>query len=294
MKIIKLMGGLGNQMFQYSFSQWLEEPVLFDVSWFDSEVRFKNLSFLKLYINDFNVKTDIASEKQIKECLKESETAKFLNKIGRNIRLKFLPSNRVYEKVINRFQPNLKTVKENVYYEGYYQSVKYLEKIRKNLLKIFVPRNTPEEQNLKLLDSIKSSESIAVSIRYSTDYQQLGWAIDKNFYIKAMGQIAEQVENPHFYIFTDNKEWSMSFLDNLKYNITYANSWDEKCGYSCGIYLMSQCNHNIIANSTYSWWGAYLNDNPEKIVYFPKKWLPKTSFPKTTYEELFLNDWISL
>lgn len=294
MKIIKLMGGLGNQMFQYAFGKWLNEPVLFDPFWYENEIKFKNLDFLKVDINNFNVNLQFASKEQIKECLQESGIARNINKIGRRLQIKILPSNRVYEKVINHYQPSLKTNKETVYYEGYYQSIKYFDDKKEELINDFTPKNQLSEENARILDNIASSNSVAISVRHANDYQQLGWALDEKFYIQAMQIIAERTENPHFYIFSDDIEWCKTFLKDTKFNITFANSNDENCGYACGIYLMSQCKHNIIANSTYSWWGAYLNNNPGKTVIMPKKWLPETKMPKTIYKELFLNEWIMI
>ena len=294
MKIIKLSGGLGNQMFQYAFGKWLNEEILYDTSWFENEITFKNIKHLKLEINNFDINLEYATKEQVKDCLQETELAKNINKIGRRFQLKILPSNRVYEKVINRFQPNLKTEKENVYYEGYYQSTKYFDDIKDLLINDFTPKNRMTDENSQILNDICSTNSVAVSIRHGMDYQELGWALNENFYISAIEKIAEQTENPHFYIFSDDMEWSKKFFDNKKYNITYANSYDDNCGYACGIYLMSKCKHNIIANSTYSWWGAYLNNNNNKTVIIPKKWLPENTTLKTTYEELYLADWTVL
>ena len=117
-------------------------------------------------------------------------------------------------------------------------------------------------------------------------YETLGKICDIAYYQRAIGTIKERVDNPHFYIFSDDPDY---VTENLTIeNATFVNfnrgndSWQD-------MYLMSQCKHNIIANSTFSWWGAWLNNNPQKVVVAPSHW-----FANMDNDEIVLPEWIRL
>ena len=147
--------------------------------------------------------------------------------------------------------------------------------------------------NKEVLEKIKSTEAVAVHFRRG-DYTKKRVA-DKygscsvEYYKNAVEYIAEKYPNPEIFFFSDDIEW---VKENLKfpYNCSYvANNTGDKSFED--LRLMSCCKHNVIANSSFSWWGAWLNNNKDKIVVAPKKWLQDSSFAQ---DDIVPKAWIRL
>ena len=113
------------------------------------------------------------------------------------------------------------------------------------------------------------------------------------YYRKAMDYIRERVDNPKFYVFADNPSWVKEHFKGLDYTLVEGNppsGW----GSHFDMQLMSCCKHNIISNSTYSWWGAFLNKNPEKMVILPHQWFNPKSCEESTSEKVQCEGWVAL
>ena len=135
------------------------------------------------------------------------------------------------------------------------------------------------------LEPINKSNSVSLHVRRG-DYLNLKniGVLDVDYYIKAVEYIRKNVEKPTFYIFSDDLEWcknSLGFLDDCIYVDWTQTEIDD-------LKLMSFCRHNIIANSSFSWWGAWLNQNPKKTVIAPKGWL--LNDPDSS--NVILSDWV--
>ncbi|MBO7258018.1 MAG: alpha-1,2-fucosyltransferase, partial [Alphaproteobacteria bacterium] len=162
-----------------------------------------------------------------------------------------------------------------VYLWGLFQNERYFLKYRKEILKAFRFKENMSNKNKQLVKSIQNSNSVAVHIRRGDYLAKNGdqHVLSPTYYKLATNYIAERVKNPHFYIFSDDMKW---VKENIK--LPYPHTFVE---HNYGDYsyndmrLMSLCKHNIIANSTFSWWGAWLNKNPNKIVITPDIWLKK-------------------
>ena len=295
MRIVKLIGGLGNQMFQYAFAKSLGEDVLFDCSWYDHMPQKNKQPHLFIQLNLFNTTLKFADENQIKECLQETLFAEKIHKLIYKYTRKHIqifPTHRVFEKIINRYEPELQEIKGDVLYDGFFQSPKYFNKIRDRLVRDFTPKNPLSAENAKILEDIRNSNSVALSVRRG-DYVKLGVALAADYYNRALEEIAKRVENPIFYMFSDDMEWSLKNINvDNKFTIIPCESYDKNCGYICGMYLMSQAKHNIITNSTYPWWSAWLNNNANTITISPKGWLKPTKW--NTFEDLSLASWIQI
>lgn len=290
MKIVKLMGGLGNQMFQYSFAKALGDDVLFDVSWFK---RDGNVDHAIYGLSDFNTNVNIATEEQVKSCLNESYLAQSVTNLYKIFGLKMFQTNRVYEKVRNKFQSELLHLNQDSYYDGYFQNPLYFNNIKNRLINDFKPKKELTADNLKLFDKIQKTNSIAVSVRCKDDYVKLGWSLPWSYYNNAIEEISKRIENPVFYLFADDINNAMQNID-CKFKMIPCPSYDDNSRYSCGIYMMSHCRHAIIANSTYSWWGGYLNINKDSIIMFPDGWLPNNKIIKSSYKDLKLDSWVEV
>jgi hypothetical protein len=291
MIIVKLTGGLGNQMFQYAAARRLS---------------VKHGSLLKL--DDSIYRTDQAGLTPYKyELGCFSLGSKMANKmdiilagIGGgpvSMIMQLLPFNKklkmIREKDFN-FDPAMPEVPDNIYLIGHWISYKYFRDIEDLIRKEFtfiVPQTGGRKQ---LSYHIASSESVSLHIRrgdYVADKStnQKHGVCGPDYYKKAISIIEEKTGSPHFYVFSDDIKWAK---ENVK--ISHPTEYVENNindNASEDMRLMSQCKHNIIANSTYSWWGAWLNSNPGKTVLTPKKWFNDESI---NVADLIPEGWIKI
>ena len=159
----------------------------------------------------------------------------------------------------------------NSYYDGYWQCYEYIDDVKDVLLnEIKIPTDFYSKHN-DILNEFNTSNSVAIHIRRD-DYinikanEELFEVCDMNYYEQAMQIIEKKINAPKYLIFTQDKDWAKENFKGKNFEFVEENSAIED------MLLMSMCKHNIIANSTFSWWSAWLNQNPDKIVVAPKKW----------------------
>ena len=179
----------------------------------------------------------------------------------------------VKEQTIN-FRPEILTLRDDAYLDGYWQSEKYFSDIQDVIRKEFTVKNKPDPINESYLGEIKDCESVSVHVRRG-DYvsnpttNQVHGFLGLEYYQKAMNTMLEKIDTPHFFVFSDDPEWAEKNLTTdapttyVKHNGT-KNYEDMR--------LMNTCKHHIIANSSFSWWGAWLASNENKIVIGPSRW----------------------
>jgi len=239
MIVVKLMGGIGNQMFQYAFGK--------------SQAKKAN--------TDLKYDIQMLLEKPTGFTPYDYELGIF--KIPDSFSPKTPGVKVVYEVADGKYQEYL--VENNVYYDGYWQSELYFDDILDELKNDFI-FNT---KRMGINTVAMGDNSVSIHARRG-DYLNNNFVVDlssTDYYKKAVDKIKETVKNPVFHIFSNNKIWAeeyFSFIEDEKYFEFNATNVD--------LYLMSLCKHNITANSTFSWWGAWLNNNPDKIVIAPEKW----------------------
>jgi len=280
MKIVKFLGGLGNQMFQYAFYLSLSNKhnkVKADISGFENYELHNGLELE----NIFNIKLDKASTFSIK-IFDPTYSTWIYRKLRRILNLK-----KAYLKEQNPFlfDNGVLNDSKNRMYWGYWQNVGYFEHINDKIRHSFIFKNPLENENLNISKLIIESESVSIHIRRG-DYighDLLGGICDLNYYKEAISLIKSHVLNPTFFIFSNDIEWCK---ENLKIIEAYYISWNRNKESYIDMQLMSICKHNIIANSSFSWWGAWLNPNKSKIVIAPKKWINDSD------DTLALNEWI--
>lgn len=251
-KIIRISGGAGNQMFQYAFGLSLGKHVLIDRSFYRKNK--ERVFILDQWLLPYTAYVNLPKKKWMRRLLQ---------------RLSLLPPLKK-ETVQNVFESALQQC-ERGYFDGYFQAPRYFEGIRDRLLKIFVPKTAPNSACQAVLDHMRQVNAVAVHIRRG-DYLKFSDVYilcSLSYYRKAMEHIATHTPQPHFFIFSDDLNW---VKENLKtdYPCTYVEKqWDSDI---YDIWLMKHCHHNIIANSSFSWWGAWLNEHPDKIVIAPTPW----------------------
>jgi len=183
---------------------------------------------------------------------------------------------------------------DNSYLDGYWQSEKYFKEIESVIRKEFILKSAPAGKNLELERQIEDTLSVGVHIRRG-DYVTNPSLYDKHgvcsleYYRRAFDYILAKYTNPVFYIFSDDMDWAKNHI-NVGSPIVFvdhnsgANSYED-------IRLMSLCKHNIISNSTFSWWAAWLNRNKERTVIAPQSWFNDSSLSTA---DLIPDGWIRL
>jgi hypothetical protein len=269
MIISKITGGLGNQMFQYAIAKAISKKINDE---FKLDISFYPKQTLRKYeLNYFNIEENIAKEDEvIKLAGDENFWFKVKRKLGLNPKR---PNSYFIEKETATFDKDVFNYEKNIYLDGYWQNEEYLKDTRDELLKDFTLKDDISKEAKKYLKDIKNSQSISLHVRRG-DYVQNSHAnsvhgiSDLEYYKKAIRYIEKNVESPNFYIFSDDISWckeNFYFLENKVFID------DTKCAFD-DLELMKNCKHNIIANSTFSWWAAWLNINNDKVVVAPKVW----------------------
>lgn len=279
MLIISCCGGLGNQMFQYAFYfklKTLQKKVKFDISYFDKNFNHNGFELERLF--------NLQIEKSFK-C--ESLFFKLLRKIGLKSYAFFQNNPRDVIKFHSEFY-----ILNNILLAGYWQSYKYFEDLEVEIRRIFTFKIKLDARNENLLKSINKYNSVSIHVRRG-DYLKPENKIFQNictiiYYKNAIQYIEKHVNDPYYFIFSNDIQWCKQNI-NLK-NVTYVNWNIGKESYK-DMQLMSYCKHNIIANSSFSWWGAWLNNNPNKIVCVPEKWF---DLPECETKDICPDEWIRI
>ena len=272
MIIIQLKGGLGNQMFQYAlYRELLHRGREVKI---DDETGFIGDDLRVPVLQRFGIEYEKATKEEIVE-LTDSKMD-FLSRVRRKLRGR--KSFRIDEKE-GIFDPRILET-ENAYLVGYWQSDKYFTspEVISQIQETFGKR--PQEimhdsVSWSTLQQIECSESVSIHVR-RTDYLDKAHIMVHNlcsekYYKNAIKMIRELHPNAVFFIFTDDKEWCKKHFKGHNF-ITVELQEGENTDVADMI-LMSRCKHHIIANSSFSWWSAWLNDSPEKMVIAPEKWI---------------------
>jgi len=283
MKIVKIIGGLGNQMFQYAFFIALKKTdknVKMDVSSFQNYTLHQGFELKQLFgatQNEFALIDEIAS---LKDTQKQFSLRKNIGKLLFSKPGKFIKKSHLIQANYSQYDSTLKDL-GNIYYDGYWQSEKFFGECKQQIINVFKWKII-NKKNRVTAEKMQSENSVAIHIRRFDSPKNLKelylrlrlvilWRVcSQKYYLNALSYITENVDNPKVYIFTDNINWVKSNIPQVdNYKIV---DWNRSKDSHYDMYLMSQCKHNVISMSSFSWWGAWLNDNPEKIVVAPKKW----------------------
>ena len=262
MIIVKLMGGLGNQLFQYALGRRLalknKTELFLDISRLESYGKPRQYSLSHLAIAG-----SIATNKQLAK-LKIINLFDFFKPYGK----KSIIRERRYP-----FDPSVINAPRNVYLDGPWQTEKYFKDIEDTIRRDITIKDPPDKKYLAILDKIRRTNSVSLHVR-RTDY-----LVGKNtsvfticqleYYKQALMLIAQKIGIQELFVFSDDIEWANKNI-SFPCPITFVS--DGNLADYQELMLMSSCKHNIIANSTFSWWGAWLNNNHRKIVVTPKKW----------------------
>lgn len=282
MIVTKISDGLGNQFFQYALGRSLShkhnKTLKLDISAFTTnytlrDYQLKKYNIVKKEFTFFEKMYFVYFYRIVKKLIIKLNLK---NKIFKNI---------YWEKKEMSFDEKVfKT--ESQYFFGYWQDLRYFKDIRDLIVKELTLKEKLNEVNLKTLRLIHETHSVSLHIRRG-DYLRIKHqqVCDLEYYKKAISIIQNKVEKPVFFIFSDDIQWVKENLE-IDFETHYIDFNQDNPRFD--IELMKNCKHNIIANSTFSWWGAWLNEYNDKIVISPKYW--SKNFP--TPEGLQEKDWI--
>jgi hypothetical protein len=288
MKIVRFKGGLGNQMFQYAFYEAIRRKYPTDIVSIDLSpyLIFHDHNGFELN-NVFSIDLHAPQKNDVEKLVDENV------KLNHKFRRLILGRKKTHyiEKEIS-FNPDVFNIYHDILYDGYWQSWKYFTHL--NIKEIFQFSNFVNPQNQELAKQIKESNSISIHIRRGDYYSNpnvkkvLGNICNITYYQKAMAYIEKSVQNPMYFIFSDTPEWVESNFPLCKRIIISHNHRENS---HRDMQLMSLCKHNIIANSSFSWWAAYLNNDVKKIVIAPKNWFNESTV-KYKIEDIIPENWI--
>lgn len=297
MIITKLTGGIGNQMFQYAIGRNLAHlhntELKLDLSFYNKK---RNGLPRNYSLNNFNIIENIATNDEIKK-LKKHEHKNGRRHFLHNL---FFADKSIYlkEKEFNFYKDILKN-KKDLYLDGNWASEKYFsaqdesdpngKNIEIKIRNDFTLKNKLETNLQDILTKIKDTSSTSLHIRktdYITTKKDIYHSCPLSYYYQAIEKIAKNSNNLQIFVFSDDISWCK---ENLKTD--FPTTFVEGNKDYEDLILMSFCKHNIIANSSFSWWGAWLNKNPDKIVIAPKKWFNN---PEINTEDLIPKSWIQI
>lgn len=289
MIVVRLMGGLGNQLFQYAAAKHLSvlnnAELYFDTSFFNTKT--EDTTPRKFELDVFNIKYKLATDEMLNHFhgCEFNSTELVLTKLlsfGKFKKYKFNEYG---------FDEHFLDLKGNYYVRGFFQSEKYFSSIKSIIREELIIDQEHLPADVPLVNQIKNTaNAVSIHIRRG-DYIRNLTSMDahgicsKDYYVKSIKLLREKLgEDLHFYIFTDDPTW---VRNEMNWEIDSTIVSDKKPIED--FYLMSLCNHNIIANSTFSWWAAWLNENENKSIIVPKQW---TNMLQTEKIELAPKNWI--
>lgn len=293
--VVQLKGGLGNQLFQYALgrrlSMQLNAELLFDCSILENWVPVSNFTFRSFELDIFPITGRVATASNLPLFPATASIRSpwpHLMQIARLIRQGYAY---VYERgyVYNPTVAEKQT--KRIYLNGYWQSYRYVEPIASTLRSDLTFTSSLPENCLSIANQIRNSASVCLHIRRSDFlHLPLHQANNPGYVNRAVELIGQRVTNPHFFVFSDDLAWCRSNL-SLPYPTVFVP--DELAGHNGTLHfrLMTYCQHFITANSTFSWWAAWLSQpSPNKLVITPKNWFGDNR----SIDDLIPESWIRL
>ena len=274
MIIIKLQGGLGNQMFQYALGKYLankyQVSLKFDLNHLlnrSVKTKGKLPTYREYDLDIFGIEKNIATASELKS-IRNRVSNPFVDKIFSKL---FGHKKSYLNELRYSFSDEIFDAPDNVYLEGYWQSEKYFKPIESEIRDQFIIKNKLPNKSQLLMDKIVATNSVCVNVRRG-DFVGNSFHIllEEDYYLRAEKVVLEKAIDPEIFVFSDDYS---GFKYQDKFN------------------LMTACKHFIIPNSTFAWWAAYLSNYTDKIVISPEKWF---NDKKWNTMDLLLPDWIKL
>jgi Glycosyl transferase family 11. len=289
--IVRMSAGLANRMFQYSYYLFLKKngiDAYVDNNYKATKYKMEDIDWGRIFPQ--------AKIKQAPDSLifRLGGGYNLLSKIRRHY-LTLFSNVQIMPSAFNYLKPD--EIQGNKYLIGVFQTAEMVKNVEKEVQSMFKFSDFTDDRNLSLAKQMSSENSVAIHIRKGEDYllrPDYKGTCPVEYYQKAVECIKSKIDNPYFYVFTDNPEWVKQNITGIEYKLVEGNppvGW----GNHFDMQLMSFCKHNIISNSTYSWWSAFLNTNPNKIVIGPAIWFnPEMKKYEEVNNVTISDDWIRM
>lgn len=266
MIVQRLRGGLGNQLFQYAAGKSLAlhhgVPFKLDTYYYTLH------PYRTVAIDKFKTEYTLAQKQEVAAFVGSTKVERYFHK-----KTLYRYCSSAFAQPYYHFYEGFFDLPNNIYLSGYWQSERYFQPFASVMREQLVPQESMSSENVALKQQMMNSPSVSIHIRHG-DYQAKAYsgffAIQEvSYYQKAIQVMRERIENPAFFVFSDDIPWSRQVFADLEATFIDHNHgeqayWD--------LVLMSNCKHHIIANSSFSWWGAWLNPRADKIVIAPQRW----------------------
>jgi hypothetical protein len=294
MIIFGIKGGFGNQLFQFATGYYLalvnNTELKLDLAFFKQDKyadawRLNMLNVEYLEANNLEIK-------KIRNCTSSKGILfKIITKLG--FRSKYNKKSHIHDSFGHKPSEKILKATDNIYIDGWCVKRDYFDSIRDELLKIYTPRYKFSNVANQIQDRILKTNSVSIHIRRG-DY--IGNPVFNNleldYYMDAINLLNKKIKNLTFFVFSNDIDWCKGniHIKNIEFVENITNNSDIE-----DFFLMSKCKHNIIANSSFSWWAAYLNNNLNKFVIAPRKWYKDEKFQKSYMRNSFNpNEWITI
>ena len=275
--VTRLRDGLGNQLFQYAVGRALAErlntELILDCGWFqeNGDRVFGLDSYSIDAVRNWNFREVRSTWIKFPTRLGKQVTHAVHERLPTKIEIDGHTFKVTKEKQFYKFDKHIERLSGSIYLDGFWQSPKYFESSSKIIRKELKLKTAPPEPNREWLHQIKRAKAVSVHVRRG-DYLLSNdrWTCSKGYYDKAMQFIRSHIGDAHFFIFSDDSGWCRDNFSSPDVTVVYdgsdRNAVDD-------LDLMAACHHHIIANSSFSWWGAWLADSPDQIVIAPEYWV---------------------
>jgi hypothetical protein len=293
MVIVRLNGGLGNQLFQYAAGRRLSifhgTTIKLDIRTFDYH-KLRHYSLAAFRIEEaFATPSEIAEAQDLSSGKQASSIQRFIRRFKAPRRWSVLR-----EAHLGPYNPRILNTAGDVYLDGYWQSEKYFKDVHEVIRREFTVRNELGSESQKMAALIANTDSVSIHVRRA-DYvldpatHQTHGVCELKYYQECVDLIKARVAHPYFFIFSDDDSWCRENL-RFDYPIAFVAHHSARGDHE-DLRLMSLCKHNIIANSSFSWWGAWLNTNKNKSILAPRRWLKDMRYDT---RDLIPEDWIQV
>ena len=293
MIIISLIGGLGNQMFQYAAGRSLaiyhNNELKLDISAYNKSK--KTMTPRNYCLSHYNIYENFVSKDELYLSKKPHSYGKnFLLTLSGLINRKS-PRNYKIEPFFNYYS-DFFLLPDDIYLIGFWQSEKYFKNIEAVIRREFTLKYPPDPLHIQMSQKILQTNAISIHVRRG-DYITNSHAnkyhgiCSSEYYTRAIDYIYEKCSDPHFFIFSDDPQWIRQNMD-IQYPHTFMGKSENSKDYE-DMWLMSLCKHHIIANSSFSWWSAWLCNNVSKIVIAPKRWVTD---PNIDTRDVLPKEWV--
>ncbi len=287
-----ILGGLGNQMFQYAAGRALslarDVPLRLDVGDFAGYGSHQGFELSRV----FACNPDVATKQEVQNLL-GWRASRFARKILKRRSLAMLHGTNLVVEPYFHYWPGIKDISHSPYLFGYWQTEKYFSDASETIRTDFSFRQPFSKKNAELAERIGQTMAVSLHVRRG-DYlsnpktNAVHGLCPLEYYRAAVLYISEHVERPVFFVFSDDIAWAKENLD-IDFPCYYVDHNNGLASFN-DMHLMSLCQHHIIANSSFSWWGAWLNPSQEKTVIAPKRWFAR----EINIEDLFPSGWVML